>query len=99
MKTRHLPVRHLATPLLLSLLAACGGGGANPSANLVSAPVNGTQAGGGRQRFEARGGSRHERHGQRRKRPGRWPSARQQQSGRQRQPAGRRHVGQPRRLF
>ena len=28
MKTRHLPVRHLATPLLLSLLAACGGGGA-----------------------------------------------------------------------
>ena len=46
MKTRHLPVRHLATPLLLSLLAACGGGGANPSANLVSAPVNGTQAGG-----------------------------------------------------
>ena len=46
MKTRHLPVRHLATPLLLSLLAACGGGGANPSASLVSAPINGTQAGG-----------------------------------------------------
>ena len=46
MKTRHVPVRHLATPLLLSLLAACGGGGANPSANLVSGPVNGTQAGG-----------------------------------------------------
>ena len=44
MKTRHLPVRHLATPLLLSLLAACGGGGANPSANLVSAPVNGPPA-------------------------------------------------------
>ena len=46
MKTRHLPVRHLATPLLLSLLAACGGGGANPSVNMVSAPINGTQAGG-----------------------------------------------------
>ena len=73
MKTRHLPVRHLATPLLLSLLAACGGGGANPSASLVSAPVNGTQAGGA-------GGN------------GSKP-------GRQRQPAGRRHVGQPRRLF
>ena len=97
MKTRHLPVRHLATPLLLSLLAACGGGGANPSANLVSAPVNGTQAGG-----SGGNGSK----------PGVAPGTngagsagsgqtgrRQQQPGRQRQPAGRRHVGQPRQLF